>query len=127
MRELVADAGLEGQISVDSAGTGAWHAGSPPDARATGAAAARGLELAGVARQVVLADFARFDLIVALDRANRDDLLRLAPDAAAAAKVRLLLADADVPDPYYGGARGFDDVLDLVTDGCRRLLAELQA
>jgi protein-tyrosine phosphatase len=125
MRGLAAEQQLE--VVVDSAGTGAWHVGSPPDRRATAAAAARGIELSGAARQVRTQDFDDFDVIVAMDRANRDDLVRLAPDDAAAHKVRLLLDDADVPDPYYGGPRGFDDVLDLVDGACRRLLADLRA
>lgn len=134
MRGLVAEAGLGDRVELDSAGTGAWHAGSSPDQRATDAAARRGIRLAGAARQVRLADFDAFDLIVALDGANARDLRRLAPDAAAAGKVRLLRefdpaggADLDVPDPYYGEADGFGHVLDLVDAACRGLLDELRA
>lgn len=132
MRRLLADAGLAGQVEVDSAGTGSWHVGSPPDARAGAAAARRGVELGGVARQVTQADFEAFDLLVAMDRSNRDDLLAIAPDSAARERVRLLLEfgageEADVPDPYYGGSDGFDEVLDIVERGCRALLVEIQA
>jgi protein-tyrosine phosphatase len=125
MRRLIEEAGLD--IEVDSAGTGGWHAGEPPDERATLAARRRGVTLAGAARQVKPADFRRFDMLIALDRSNLRDLLALAPDEEAAAKVRLLVADADVPDPYYGGDRGFENVLDMVEAACRELLDELRA
>jgi protein-tyrosine phosphatase len=124
MRRLVEDEGLE--IEVDSAGTGGWHAGEPPDARATAAARRRGFTLEGAARQVRPADFRRFDLLVAMDRRNLRELLDLAPDDETSAKVRLLVPDADVPDPYYGGDRGFENVLDMVEAGCRGLLDELR-
>ena len=125
MRRLVESEGLD--IEVDSAGTGGWHAGEPPDERATLAARRRGVTLEGAARQVRPADFRRFDLLVAMDRGNLRELLALAPDEEAAAKVRLLVADADVPDPYYGGDRGFETVLDMVEAACRELLDELRA
>ena len=134
MRALVADAGLTDAIELDSAGTGGWHAGAPPDSRATAAAALRGITLTGAARQVRRSDFEDFDLIVALDADNARDLRRLAPDEAAAAKVRRLrefdpLAgdDLDVADPYYGGADGFGQVLDHVEAACRGLLDELRS
>jgi protein-tyrosine phosphatase len=125
MRRLIADAGLD--IEVDSAGTGGWHVGEPPDERATLAARRRGVTLEGAARQVRPADFRRFDLLVAMDRSNLRQLLDMAPDDETAAKVRLLVADADVPDPYYGGDRGFETVLDMVEAACRGLLDELRA
>jgi len=128
MRHLLREAGLEDQVVVDSAGTGGWHVGAPPDERSAAAAAARGITLEGAARQVRPSDFDDFDLLVAMDRSNLRDLLALAPDDAARAKVRLLAdGDRDVPDPYYGGERGFDDVLDLVTEACERLLDEVRA
>jgi protein-tyrosine phosphatase len=134
MRRLVDDAGLADRIVIDSAGTGGWHAGSPPDPRSVTAAGQRGIVLAGSARQVRLSDFDDFDLLVALDGANARDLRRLAPDDDARAKVRLLRGfdpasddgDLDVPDPYYGGADGFGHVLDLVDAACRGLLDELR-
>jgi protein-tyrosine phosphatase len=135
MRRLIDDAGLE-DVEVESAGTGGWHAGEPPDERATAAAARRGVTLAGAARQVTPADFRRFDLLIALDRANLRELLALAPDEDAAEKVRLLRefdpaaassGDLDVPDPYYGGDRGFETVLDMVEAACRGLIDELRA
>jgi protein-tyrosine phosphatase len=127
MRRLIADAGLEDVVEVDSAGTGGWHAGEPPDARATAAARRRGVTLEGGARQVRPADFDRFDLIVAMDRENLRDLHAMAPDEGAREKLRLLAADQDVPDPYYGGDRGFETVLDMVGAACRELLDELRA
>jgi protein-tyrosine phosphatase len=136
MRALVRERGLEGEVELDSAGTGGWHAGEAPDERATSAARRRGIGLEGAARQVEPADFERFDLILAMDRENLRALEALAPDARARGKVRLLRefdpasaesTDLDVPDPYYGGARGFDNVLDLVEAACRGLLAELRA
>jgi protein-tyrosine phosphatase len=134
MRSLVRDAGLDDRIEIDSAGTGGWHAGEPPDARATEAARRRGIELAGAARQIAPEDFDRFDLLVALDRENLRGLLAVAPDEEAAEKVRLLRefdpegdGELDVPDPYYGGERGFESVLDQVQAACRGLLGELRA
>jgi protein-tyrosine phosphatase len=136
MARLVAEAELEDAIELDSAGTGAWHVGSPPDARAADAAAARGVEMRGVARQVTAQDFEDFDLLIAMDAENRRNLRALAPSPEAAAKVRMLrefdpasagASDLDVPDPYYGGEDGFDRVLDLVEAACAGLLAKLRA
>lgn len=134
MRELVRAAGLEDTIELDSAGTGAWHVGHAPDQRATAAARARGIVLEGEARQVTAQDFEDFDLILAMDRSNLRDLQALAP-AEARSRVRLLreldpastAGDLDVPDPYYGGERGFEDVLDLVAAACAGLLEEIRA
>jgi protein-tyrosine phosphatase len=127
MRHLLLERDLEDEVEVDSAGTGGWHVGSPPDERSAAAAARRGITLGGAARRVQRRDFHDYDLLVAMDRSNLADLLDLAPDPEARAKVRLLLDEADVPDPYYGGADGFDDVLDLVTEACERLLDEVAA
>jgi protein-tyrosine phosphatase len=135
MRRLVQDAGLADRIEVDSAGTGDWHVGHPPDPRSTEAAAARGIALEGAARQVTPADFDRFDLLIAMDRSNQRDLEALAPDDGARAKVRLLreydptavaAGDLEVPDPYYGEGDGFGRVVDMVDRACRGLLAELR-
>jgi protein-tyrosine phosphatase len=135
MRRLIADAGLEDTVTVDSAGTGGWHAGSPPDERATAAARARGVVLDGRARQVTAADFDRFDLLVAMDASNRRDLECLAPNAAARRKVVALrefdplaveAGELEVPDPYYGGDDGFEHVLDVVERACRGLLRHVR-
>ena len=136
MRRLVTEAGLDDQIELDSAGTGGWHLGDPPDSRATTAAARRGVTLDGAARQVRPDDFRSFDLIVAMDRENLRALLALAPDEAAAEKVRLLrefdpaspgAPDLDVPNPYDGGDKGLETVLDMVEAACRGLLDEVRA
>ena len=132
MRGLVAEAGLDGEVEVESAGTGSWHLGDSPDPRAVAAAAERGVELDGAARQVTEADFERFDLLIAMDRSNRDGLLRLAPDEDARGRVRLLSdfgngEPADVPDPYYGGEEGFAEVLGIVERRCTALLDEIRA
>ena len=127
MRRLVREAGLEDEIEIDSAGTGGWHVGAPPDERATEAARRRGTTLEGAARRVEPADFERFDLILAMDRENLRDLRAMAPSPAAREKVRLLRGpDLDVPDPYYGGPDGFDEVLDQVEEACRALLDEIR-
>jgi protein-tyrosine phosphatase len=128
MRRLVEEQGLEDQIEIDSAGTGGWHIGAPPDARATEAARRRGTTLSGAARRFDPAtDFDRFDLILAMDAENRRDLLALAPDDEARAKVRMFRAgDLDVPDPYYGGADGFEHVLDLAEKAAQELLDEIR-
>ena len=133
MRSLLrADDGIE----IDSAGTGGWHVGAPPDERATAAAGRRGVTLDGAARQVGPADFEAFDLLIAMDRRNLREMRALAPDDEAREKVRLLrefdpdsagAPDLDVPDPYYGGDDGFETVLDLVEAACRGLLADLRA
>jgi protein-tyrosine phosphatase len=134
MRRLVSQAGLDDRVEIESAGTGGWHVGEPPDERATLAAGRRGITLAGAAQQVTADDFRRFDLLIALDRSNLRELLAIAPDEEAAEKVRLLRefdpaasGDLDVPDPYYGGDRGFETVLDMVEAACRGLLEELRA
>src|SRR4051794_35983513 len=108
MRRLVREADREDEIEIDSAGTGGWHVGAPPDERATEAARRQGTELSGAARKFTVADFDRFDRILAMDRENLRDIRALAPDAQARAKVRLLreydpasasAPDLDVPDP----------------------------
>ncbi|MEL7492305.1 MAG: low molecular weight protein-tyrosine-phosphatase [Pseudomonadota bacterium] len=115
------------KMFIDSAGTGAWHAGNAPDARMTKAAARRGYDLSRQkARQVELADFYEFDLVLAMDLSNQQDLLALAPpNRECDISLFLDFAEGDVretPDPYYGGADGFDHVLDLVEKGAEGLL-----
>jgi protein-tyrosine phosphatase len=140
MRALLREQGLEDAVEVDSAGIGDWHAGSPPDARAAAAASARGITLAGAARQITAADFADYDLILAADRRNLRDLQAALGSGgngvSTRAKLHLLrefdpasagAPDLDVPDPYYGGDAGFEHVLDLVEAACRGLLDALRA
>jgi protein-tyrosine phosphatase len=133
MRSVVAEAGLEDEIEIASAACGPWHIGHPPDRRATAAAAGRGIELIGTARQITPEDFDRYDLILAADHENVADLRMVAPDDPAREKIHLLreydpesAGDLEVPDPYYGGDDGFETVLDLVDAACRGLLAELR-
>ncbi len=136
MRHVVRDEGLEDAIEIDSAGTGGWHVGAPPDERATAAARRRDIVLDGAARKFEPADFDRFDLILAMDESNRRELLAQAPDEEARSRVRMLrefdpgsdgAPDLDVPDPYYGGEEGFEHVLDLVHAATRGLLDRLRA
>lgn len=136
MRRLVEEGGLGESIQIDSAGTGGWHVGEAPDARAREAARSRGISLESVARQVHAHDFERFDLILAMDRSNQRALRQMAPDDAAREKVRMLrefdpasigMSDLDVPDPYYDGERGFELVLDQIQAACAGLLERLGA
>ena len=133
-RRTIAEAGLEEAFAIDSAGTGDWHIGHPPDERARAAAAARGIDISHLrARQVCPADFDRFDMLLAMDRDNRESLLVMAPSQSDARKVHLFLDFApeagasEVPDPYYGGRRGFETVLDLIEQASRGLLTHLEA
>jgi protein-tyrosine phosphatase len=135
MARLVREAGLGAEVQVGSAGTGDWQVGNAPDPRAVAAAAARGTALAGTARQVTRRDFEEWDLLLCADRRNAAALLALAPDAAAAEKVRLLrefdpasvaAGELDIPDPYLG-EEGFEAVLDVIEAACAGLLARLQA
>jgi len=135
MKHLVRQAKLEDAFHIESAGTGDWHIGETRDRRSMATGTARGIPLSGRAQQFTAADFARFDYVVAMDSSNRENLMKMAPDAAARAKVSLLrayeagLADtdpADVPDPYYGGAHGFEDVFDICQAACAGFLARLR-
>ncbi|HXY76808.1 MAG TPA: low molecular weight protein-tyrosine-phosphatase [Steroidobacteraceae bacterium] len=132
LRVLAAREARELGIEVDSAGTSGYHVGSAPDARARAAAARRGYDLSAMrARIGEPGDFERFDLILAMDRENLGVLRRRAPSGAHQ-RLRLFLEFAesaaveDVPDPYYGGANGFEEVLDLVEAATRGLLAHLR-
>ena len=131
MRHLVRTKGLEARFHIESAGTGGWHVGEPRDPRSRQVGERRGIPLSGRGRQFVAGDFAHFDHVLAMDRENREALLALAPDDEARAKVRLLRSfdpnsapEADVPDPYYGGPKGFDEVFDICEAACRGLLAQ---
>ena len=122
-RAMAATRGLDWHI--DSAGTGAWHVGNPPDNRMVTAAAARGLDLSPLrARQAQPDDFLRFDHIFAMDERNLADLEDVRP-ANASATLNLFLARGGVPDPYYGGDDGFEHVLDLITDRLETLFDQL--
>ena len=132
-RHVVAREGLSERFEIDSAGTAAYHAGEAPDRRSTEAARRRGVMLEGQARKVRDADFATYDLLLAMDESNYENLLLLAPDDEARAKVRLFRdydpaspEGSSVPDPYYGGPAGFDEVLDLCEAASEGLLASVR-
>jgi protein-tyrosine phosphatase len=130
-RRVAEDAGKLHLFEIDSAGMGDWHKGEAPDHRAQKAALGRGVDISGqAARKVELEDFEDFDLVLAMDGSNIEDLHDIAPHAARA-KIRRFLDYAphvgaqDVPDPYYGGTEGFDHALDLIEAAAQGLLAEL--
>ncbi|CAD5108804.1 low molecular weight protein-tyrosine-phosphatase [Zestomonas carbonaria] len=129
-RHKLEQAGLLGRVQVDSAGTGDWHVGKAPDGRSQSAAAQRGYDLSDLrARQVVAADFRRFDLILAMDHDNLARLQALQPNDGAELDLflrRYRLALDEVPDPYYGGVDGFEQVLDLIEQASEALLAEVR-
>lgn len=130
-RHLVTLRGLEARFHIDSAGTGAWHVGEPPDTRSVAVAADHGIDLAGTARQVTAEDLTRFDFIVAMDRDNLDALIELAEDVDGTGRIELMRAfdpeptGEDVPDPYYGGPGGFERVYQMIRRACEGLLDEL--
>ncbi len=135
MTKLIEHAGLQAEIELDSAGTGSWHVGSPPDERAYAAALSHGVVLEGVARTVQREDFDDFDLVLAMDSANKRELRQLAPSEQGRAKVRLLrefdaasmaAGTLDVPDPYYGATGGFEEVYQIVHAACVGLLARIR-
>ena len=129
---LVEAEGLAGAIEVDSAGTGSWHVGAPPDRRAVAAAAGRGYRMAHLrARQVEPGDIERYDYVLAMDRSNLQHLRGMAAPSLHG-RIRLFLsygdcAEDEVPDPYYGGEDGFGLVLDLVESAAAGLLHEIRA
>jgi protein-tyrosine phosphatase len=130
-RHFVEREGMTGYIEIDSAGTHAYHVNEPADRRASSAAERRGYSLDGIrARRVDTTDFERFDYILAMDRDNLD-LLKAQGGIEHENKIRLFLEFAtvtedEVPDPYYGGAAGFERVLDLVEDASRGLLETIK-
>jgi len=127
MRDLVAKEELEGKVRIDSAGTGDWHVGSPPHRGTRRVLDRHGISYEGIAaRQLVREDGDRFDWIVAMDASNERDIRAIIGPNARAAVLRLLSLvpgkeGEDVPDPYYSGR--FDEVYELVREGCGHLLA----
>ena len=132
LRHMVATKGWQARIQIDSAGTGAWHAGEPPDHRSAATAQAHGVSLDGQrARQVVDADYFEADWLIAMDGSNLATLQRRSPTRGTQARLELLMApprgeNQDVPDPYYGGDQGFEDVYQLVWRGCEALLEQIE-
>jgi len=131
-RKLVEEQGLVDKIEIDSAGTHAYHVGSPPDERAQEAARRRGIDMSGLrGRRVDEGDFYVFDYVLAMDESNEYHLREIAPSEEAH-KVSLFLnfapeqSENEVPDPYYGGHSGFEHVLDLIEDASQGLLADIR-
>lgn len=129
---LLEEHGLSDHIDVDSAGTSGWHIGDPPDRRMQKAAQRRGIDLSGQrSRRVMPDDCNKFDYILAMDRANLDDLVWMCPDGTGK-RVGLFMDYAghlgvpEVPDPYYGGRRGFEQVLDLIEEAAEGLLEHIK-
>jgi protein-tyrosine phosphatase len=133
-RHVARQAGLAHNYEVDSAGTSGWHVGEPPDRRMRQVASRHGFKYGGQARQVKQRDFEDFDLIIAMDSSNCSDLQRMANNDEQGAKIRLMREfdpqggpHAPVPDPYYGGIDGFEDVFQIVKRSCQGLLDALEA
>ncbi len=130
---LVDQAGLTDRFEVDSAGTGAWHVGERADARAAMVASQHGVELPSRARQITSDDLDHFDYVIAMDRENLGNIERLAATRESGAQIKLLReydsesSGDEVPDPYYGGASGFENVYEMVHRSCTELLDQLRA
>ncbi|GAB1538193.1 low molecular weight protein-tyrosine-phosphatase [Scytonema sp. NUACC21] len=129
MNHLIEKRGLSARIICDSAGTSSYHIGSPPDSRMSAAAFQKlQIKLRGRARQFQKSDFDNFDLILAMDRENYEDILSLDRTGKYHQKVHLICDFCsrhtlkEVPDPYYGGVEGFNQVIDLLVDACEGLL-----
>lgn len=132
-RNLVENAGLTEDFQIESAGTGGWHIGEPPDSRATMVASRYGVRLESRAQQVTAEDLERFDYVIAMDRDNLSVLERMAAAADAEPELHLLRAfdptntGDEVPDPYYGGASGFETVYEMVHRSCEGLLEHIRS
>ncbi len=128
-QELLKQEGLDHRVLVDSAGTGNWHVGARADARMQSTARAKGIELQSIAQQFQPGDFKRYDLVLAMDQSNLESLEYMASGKLPEGKLRMFRSfdpahngDFDVPDPYYGGAQGFENVFDIVHRTCPPLL-----
>jgi protein-tyrosine phosphatase len=132
-RHEVEKRGLRDRFEIDSAGTSGYHRGAPPDRRSAETARRRGIEVTGSSRQLAAADLKRFDYVIAMDAENLEEVAALHAATGGTAKVHRLRewdpspTSPDVPDPYYGGPRGFDDVHDIVERSCARLLDHIAA
>lgn len=132
MRTYLKRAGMDDRVEVDSAGMIAYHQGEPADARMRSHASRRGYRITHLSRPVTTDDFYDFDMILAMDDRNFDALKKKAPDIESGKKIRRMVDYCRVkvvdyvPDPYYGGAQGFENVLDILEDACYGLLEELR-
>ena len=130
-QHMVDEAGLADQFEIESAGTIGFHAGNPPDRRMQQVMRARGVPVIGRSQQLDSFDMEHYDLILAMDKDNFEGAVTLARGDAQRAKVKLFCnyctqhSEKEVPDPYYGGDHGFENVMDLIEDGCRGLLSDL--
>lgn len=131
-RKLVREHKLELQMEIDSAGTHAYHIGEAPDERAQAACARRGIDISRLrGRRAVAGDIEKFDYVLAMDRENYENLLEICPPGLES-RIRLFMefassrAEQEVPDPYFGGAGGFDRVLDMIEDAAQGLLEEIR-
>jgi protein-tyrosine phosphatase len=134
MYDLVEKAQLSGAIKLDSAGTGAYHVGEKADPRSRSTASNRGVTLRSISRQFVAADFETFDYVLAMDKDNLLNLESISESAGSTENLHLFRSfdpesprGSDVPDPYYGGPSGFDDVFDICEAACRGLLEHIQS
>lgn len=134
--DLVAKQGLQARYRIDSAGTGGWHVGASPDPRSRQEAKKHGIMLPSKARQFHADDFRDFDHIIAMDRTNLRDMLKLCPESDLSTKAKLLRdfdpknenrAPLDVPDPYYGKVDGFSHVFEICRRSCQTLLETLES
>jgi protein-tyrosine phosphatase len=124
MQHFADEEGLDWQI--DSAGTGNWHVGEGPDRRSVRTARNHGIDISKqICRQFRRSDFSEFDLILVMDKNNQSEVLTMAPDEQTATKVRLLLGDKEVPDPYYDDSK-FEPVFELIEQGCRDIIKKQQ-
>lgn len=130
-RHLTRERGVEDRFEIDSAGTSGYHAGDPPDRRSVATARARGVTVSGASRPLFARDLHDFDYIIVMDAENLSNVDRLRATAGGGARVHRLRewdperSDLDVPDPYYGGSRGFEEVHDIVERSCAALLEDL--
>ena len=132
MRHLLRAEGLDNHVECDSAGTISMHTGQPPDPRMRAATEGRGIQVSGRARQIQRGDLEKFDLILTMDDENLVNVRQLDSSRKYQANIRpfcefvTLSTAREVPDPYYGGPRGFEQVLDLLEDGCANLLEQMR-
>ena len=131
---MICQQGLADKFFIDSAGTGGWHAGSPPDPRMVAAAERRGIHLPSIARKIQPSDLRDFNMIITMDSENTSAVKSMAVNLPVAPTLALVqpittyrrnFHELDIPDPYYGGPRGFEYVLDLLEDSCGGLLDSL--